>query len=375
MGKNRDIQALRGIAVLMVFLQHYRSRLPTPEWYHGIFSYAGFWGGVDLFFVISGFVIARSLINRGDWGPGRKLSRSSLKDFFVRRFNRLAPAAWFWIAFSTILSLSTVSMSYAGTLGTAIISAATALTATSNLYWSSCIVAHKVGTACMNPDFNGVFWSLSLEEQFYFLFAILSFFFAYWRLSRIFLIFLLFSISANYFLIDGAFSLAWALRPQGLIIGVLLAIHHDRVGVLIAQLSKSIRILICVLAITLICVLSAQMDLKWSVPILAIASATAVSVSLPDRGISEGRIGSLLQWVGNRSYSLYLCHLPIIIVVREVSFRVAGERSVSSQSSVVFAIAFAATLAAALFAAHISYKHIENNQRIKIGRTSRPATA
>jgi len=375
MGKNKDIQALRGIAVLMVFLQHYRSRLPTPEWYHGIFSYAGFWAGVDLFFVISGFVIARSLIKRGDWGGGHKLTGSSLKDFWIRRFNRLAPAAWFWITFSTILSLSTISISYGGTLETALTSAATALTATSNFYWSHCVVSHSIGIGCMNPDFNGVFWSLSLEEQFYLLFAILAFFFTYSHLAKAYLAILVVSIAANYFFINGAFSLAWVLRPQGLIVGVLLAIHQDRVAALVARLSSRIRILVCVLAIALICTLPTMLDLDWSIPLLAAASAIAVSLSLPDGGISRGNLGSLLQWVGNRSYSLYLCHLPIIIIVREVSFRVAGEQSVSSQSSAVFAIAFPTTLAAALFAAHLSVRHIENNRRMKISRSSVQAAA
>ena len=375
MEKNRDIQALRGIAVLMVFLQHYRSRLPTPGWYHGIFNYAGFWSGVDLFFVISGFVIARSLISRGDWGIGHKLSGSALKGFWIRRFNRLAPAAWFWIAFSTMLSLCTISVSYPGTLETALTSAATALTATSNFYWSHCVVTHSIGTSCMNPDFNGVFWSLSLEEQFYLLFAILAFIFTYSRLAKAYLAILIVSIAANYFFINGAFSLAWVLRPQGLIVGVLLAIHQDRVAALVARLFSRTRILVCVLAIALICALPTMLDLNWSIPLLAAASAVAVSISLPDGGISKGRVGSLLQWVGNRSYSLYLCHLPIIIVAREVSFRLLGRQSVSLPSSVAFAIAFPATLAAALFAAHLSYRYIENNRRLKISRGTVQAAA
>ncbi|TWB11690.1 peptidoglycan/LPS O-acetylase OafA/YrhL [Rhizobium sp. ERR 1071] len=375
MGKNKDIQALRGIAVLMVFLQHYRSRLPTPEWYHGIFTYAGFWGGVDLFFVISGFVIARSLINRGDWGDGHKLTGSSLKDFWLRRFNRLAPAAWCWIALSTVLSLSTISMSYGGTLATALTSAASALTATSNFYWSNCIVAHRVGSSCMNPDFNGVFWSLSLEEQFYFLFAVLSFFFTYSRLYKVYWAILLISLAANYFLISGTFSLAWALRPQGLIVGVLLAIHHDRMAGIVERLSHRVRIVACMLTIVLICFVSARMDLNWSIPLLAIASGLAVSISLPDEAISKGRVGLVLQWIGDRSYSLYLCHLPAIILVRELLFRIFGVQLVNSSSNAAFTITFSMALILALCAASLSCMYIENNHRMKISRSSVQAAA
>ncbi len=375
MGKNKDIQALRGIAVLMVFIQHYRSRLPTPEWYHGIFTYAGFWAGVDLFFVISGFVIARSLISRGDWGDGHKLTGPSLKDFWLRRFNRLAPAAWCWIAFSTVLSLSTISMSYAGTPATALASAATALTATSNFYWSNCIVGHRVGSSCMNPDFNGVFWSLSLEEQFYFLFAILAFYFMYSRLVRIYMSILLISLVANYFFVSGSFSLVWTLRPQGLIVGVLLAIHHDRAAGMVARLSHRVRIVACMLTILLICFVSARMDLNWSIPLLAIASGLAVSISIPDEAISQGRVGLLLQWIGDRSYSLYLCHLPAIILVRELLFRVFGGQLVNSSSNAAFAVTFSIALALALCAASLSYRYIENNHRMKISRSSVQAAA
>ncbi|RUV79269.1 acyltransferase, partial [Mesorhizobium sp. M1A.F.Ca.IN.020.32.1.1] len=78
-----DIQALRGLAVLLVVLYHARIE---P------FGYLG----VDIFFVISGFLIT-SLIS-----TQLEQSRFSFWDFYYRRAKRLLPAAYVVIALATI---------------------------------------------------------------------------------------------------------------------------------------------------------------------------------------------------------------------------------------------------------------------------------
>jgi peptidoglycan/LPS O-acetylase OafA/YrhL len=62
-GRNPEIEVLRGVAVMLVILNHVEVLLP---WHHGLgwdFG-GGLWCGVDLFFCISGYVIARSLLPR-----------------------------------------------------------------------------------------------------------------------------------------------------------------------------------------------------------------------------------------------------------------------------------------------------------------------
>jgi peptidoglycan/LPS O-acetylase OafA/YrhL len=73
-GWRRDIQGLRGLAILLVVLYH--ARLPIP----------GGFVGVDVFFVISGYVITASVMRRVTAG------RFSARDFYWRRFRRLIPA-------------------------------------------------------------------------------------------------------------------------------------------------------------------------------------------------------------------------------------------------------------------------------------------
>ena len=85
--KLQDIQALLGIAIAMVLLQHL-SLLPSLGSIWHLPFYTPFYSGVHLFFVISGFVVTRSTLS-GSGGAG---------DFLLRRALQLYPAIFvFWI--------------------------------------------------------------------------------------------------------------------------------------------------------------------------------------------------------------------------------------------------------------------------------------
>jgi peptidoglycan/LPS O-acetylase OafA/YrhL len=141
-----DIQGLRAIAVLTVVAFH--SRLPVP----------GGFVGVDMFFVISGYVITAML--QAEWAV---TGRISFGRFYVRRFKRLVPAL-------TILVVITVAISFLvlSPLGTQQTAAKTAVGAT--LFVANVVIAQTTGgyfdaPAETNPLLN--IWSLSVEEQFY----------------------------------------------------------------------------------------------------------------------------------------------------------------------------------------------------------------
>jgi peptidoglycan/LPS O-acetylase OafA/YrhL len=82
---------LRALAIAYVFIYHYAVLFQHPAWLPPI---AGFgWSGVDLFFVLSGYLIGGQLLGRV--ASGRRLS---IKDFYLQRFLRIMPAYWVVLA-------------------------------------------------------------------------------------------------------------------------------------------------------------------------------------------------------------------------------------------------------------------------------------
>lgn len=82
-----DVQGLRAVAVIAVIL------------YHAGFPFPGGFAGVDIFFVISGFVICQSVIDEA-----AKRGSLDLRNFFWKRFRRLAPALGVVVIVSSVVS-------------------------------------------------------------------------------------------------------------------------------------------------------------------------------------------------------------------------------------------------------------------------------
>lgn len=149
--RRRDIQGLRAIAVLIVVAFH--AGLPLP----------GGFVGVDVFFVISGFVITAML--RREWVT---TGRIRLGTFYLRRFKRLAPA----VALVTLvtMALSVLLLSPWGTQQNAAKTGMGAMLGTANFAIAATTGGYFDAPAGTNPLLN--LWSLSVEEQFYLLFPI-----------------------------------------------------------------------------------------------------------------------------------------------------------------------------------------------------------
>lgn len=150
--RRRDIQGLRTIAVLMVVLFH--ARLPIP----------GGFTGVDVFFVISGFVIT-AMLHREWFATGS----IRLRTFYLRRFMRLAPALGLLVA--VVVLLSVFLQSPYGPQQTVATTGLGALLMSANLVIANAAGDYFAVTATQNPLLNT--WSLSVEEQFYLVFPTL----------------------------------------------------------------------------------------------------------------------------------------------------------------------------------------------------------
>jgi peptidoglycan/LPS O-acetylase OafA/YrhL len=84
-GKLHGLDHLRALAIILVFFFHYGRLFPHPEWTNAISKFG--WTGVDLFFVLSGYLIASQLFVKIARGEG-----VLLKEFFIKRFFRIIPA-------------------------------------------------------------------------------------------------------------------------------------------------------------------------------------------------------------------------------------------------------------------------------------------
>ena len=144
-----DIQGLRAISVLLVIF------------YHTNLIFKGGFIGVDVFFVISGYVIMTSLLNEY-----QSRSSISIKNFISRRIKRLLPASTIVVIFTLIASVFIFSpFSEQGQIAKTSISSAFF---SANLYF----ILQNSYSALINNPFRHM-WSLGVEEQFY-VFLILS---------------------------------------------------------------------------------------------------------------------------------------------------------------------------------------------------------
>lgn len=145
-GHRTDIQVLRGLAVLLVVL------------YHADVVFPGGYVGVDVFFVISGFVIGRLLVHELT-----TTDRLSFRAFYARRFRRILPALALMLIVVVLLA------PLLAPIGAADVTNATAAASalfSANFY----LFAHEVGgyfatASTLNPLLHT--WSLAVEEQFY----------------------------------------------------------------------------------------------------------------------------------------------------------------------------------------------------------------
>lgn len=158
----QDIQGMRGVAVLLVVLFH--AGLPVP----------GGFVGVDVFFVISGFVITGLLT--------RELTRSgtvSFRTFYARRIRRLLPALTL-VVFLTLCASFMLGSPFDGQQRTTALTGAGALLMVANYVIFLNSGAYFATPPTNNPLLNT--WSLSVEEQFYLIFPALLL--LLWLLAR-----------------------------------------------------------------------------------------------------------------------------------------------------------------------------------------------
>ncbi|MBU6330700.1 MAG: acyltransferase, partial [Acidobacteria bacterium] len=146
MKQRNDIQGLRAVAVLLVILAH----LEVP-------GFAGGWIGVDVFFVISGYLITSLLMREYDG-----TNHVSLLQFYVRRAKRILPAALTTIAVVVVAGYLLLNEIRAANIRT---DALWSVGFVSNFRFISLSTDYFARSTAVSPLQH--FWSLAVEEQFY----------------------------------------------------------------------------------------------------------------------------------------------------------------------------------------------------------------
>lgn len=311
LGRRPELDGLRAIAVTLVLLQHTGDLLIAehPSFTGGPLLPGGFLG-VDLFFVLSGFLITGLLLEER-----ARHGRIRFRTFYLRRVLRLVPALLVVLAGTVAYVASTgrpLRPQLAGVAG-AVAYVWNWLTA-----WGA-----DVG------DFGlGHLWSLSIEEQFYLAWplalALAVALVPRWRHAPVALCaaVLAATIASRLVLLDrGALADAYVrtdTRLDGLMVGAAASIWLHRGGRLPAWLGQLVAP-----ALVALVVLSATTSLAdrwlyaWGFTAVALVSAVIVTGTVAGTPLARLLASGPVVWLGGVSYVLYLVHYPVFQAVGE----------------------------------------------------------
>jgi peptidoglycan/LPS O-acetylase OafA/YrhL len=359
LSKNQDIQCLRAVAIAMVLLHHIGGKIPGVSLGLWIRQHMGFYVGVELFLVISGFVITRSLIRSGSLGDGKRLSGDEFRAFWKRRFFRLLPASVLWLCLGmAVVPLLDTSASVLVQNGRASLFA---LTGTYNILNAYCLAYGLYGTFCPSISITHVYWSLSLEEQFYLALTIALMWLSPVRFLATAGVVLGVVYLAVTYHPSNLTSIAYMIanRSYGLFLGCGLGLLPARYGSDIAKaIPRTIRSLILfggMLAVALL----AKSDTVAATLGVSLVCMGMVFAALGDGALSRGRAGEALVWIGERSYAFYLCHVTVLYLAGLLYHAVDAARPELQATGILGPVCFLAGLLCSVVAADLTYRFVE----------------
>jgi peptidoglycan/LPS O-acetylase OafA/YrhL len=339
---NQEIECLRAVAVLLVVYDHLPALFhwgpfvpPTygadPDVIRALRIFAG-WTGVDLFFCISGYVISLSFVELFDRLKAEGRGWTATKAFWIRRAFRILPSAWLWLA---VMIACSAWFNQSGTF----------MTLEQNLRAVLPVLLYYANFASVGGGLvpNGIYWSLSLEEQFYFAYPLfLAAVVAPWRWKV-----LLVLIGAQFFLKRASIdTIVWHVRLDAIMWGCI--IHQFSRTAVYASWDPAFlrdwrgRMFVAALLLALLGVVPNHFP--WPsrhVALIALVSAALVLLASYQRGYllpANAMLRKALVWTGSRSFAIYLVHVPAFFMAYEVVFRFAGEALTPAYRPVLAAI-------------------------------------
>nr|WP_319566118.1 acyltransferase family protein [uncultured Rhodoferax sp.] len=334
-----DINGLRAWAVVAVILYHF-----------GISGFKGGFSGVDVFFVISGFLMTGIVINSLEKG------NFSLFSFYTARARRIFPALVVLCVILLLLGWWMLTPMDYKTLATHVIFSLTFL---SNFKFQ-----HEAGYFDAESHEKWLLhtWSLATEWQFYILLPLILVALWKWHADRRYILVaiviglfssLALSIITTPIWPTAAFFLLHS-RAWELLAGGLIYLLEKRYSFTLFQRSA---LEFAGLALILGAILSLNVDSSWPGWLAVVPVAGSAVVLLANRPTSIWTNNLMAQWLGTRSYSLYLWHWPVVVALNFMDLSTDHK-------------AIAVGLIITLLLGQLSYQFVEMPARIKLSKLS-----
>jgi peptidoglycan/LPS O-acetylase OafA/YrhL len=313
------LDGLRAFAVGVVFLHH-----AYPSYFPGGFI------GVDLFFVLSGFVITRQLLLKG----------IDFKRFYWHRATRIIPPIIPVLVFSAITVFAGLQL----VTPVDILFAVTGL-----LNWARAFSIEDGGML-------GHFWSLAVEEQFYLVWPLTLLILLRSRVSlapKISVIVLVavaiqiatYVVTEDHFRVYNGSDTRFSQLAMGCLLAVVPQVDLKRLWVL---------------PIVYFSVVVLKLDhagagyLTWGIPFSGIVAMLLISIAAWSRTpLNFVLEHPLMQWAGSRSYAMYLWHYPMLLACFKLN---VGD-------SMLAVVPIIAALTLTCLAAELSYRFVERPAR------------
>jgi peptidoglycan/LPS O-acetylase OafA/YrhL len=342
----REVDGLRGLAVVPVIFFH-----------AGVSAFSGGFVGVDVFFVISGYLITSIILADHEAG------QFSLVHFYERRARRILPALLLVMAATSPFAYSWMMPDEFKNFGQSLLATAT--------FSNNILLAITAGYWSLASEFKPLLhtWSLGVEEQFYAIFPLLMILcWAYFRGWEVFVLGFLFVVS----MIAAVWGVAhvptmafFALptRAWEILLGVFAAYYlaHNKVDIRAGFRNQALSLIGVVLILASVFIFNQNYPSPGLTTLAPTVGTLLIILFALEGTIVHRLLGSrTMVGIGLISYSLYLWHQPLFALARVYSMQAPGAG--------VFAILIALTFALA----YLTWRFVEmpfRNSAIVGGRT------